>query len=302
MRRILVTGKNGQVGFELQRSLAVLGEVVAVGREDCDLADPAAIEALVARVAPDVIVNPAAYTAVDRAETDVASANAINAIAPASFATIARQRGVLLVHYSTDYVFDGAQAAPYRETDPTAPRSVYGQTKRAGELAIENSGCRYVTLRTSWVYGAWGNNFAKTILRLAKERDALKVVADQFGAPTPAALIADVTAHVIARYLATSDASDFPFGTYHLTTQGETSWHGYATTLIGVARELGAQTRLAPANIAPVPTAEYPLPAPRPASSRLSTDKLQRTFGLVLPQWERALAHVLHQLISAEKS
>ncbi|GGP23648.1 dTDP-4-dehydrorhamnose reductase [Silvimonas iriomotensis] len=301
MPRILITGKNGQVGFELQRSLAVLGEVIAIGREDCDLADPAAIDALVERIAPDVIVNPAAYTAVDRAETDAATARAINETAPATFAAAAVRRGALLVHYSTDYVFDGTQTTPYRETDTAAPRSVYGQTKRDGELAIERSGCRYVTLRTSWVYGAWGNNFAKTILRLAKERDALKVVADQFGAPTPAALIADVTAHIVARYLGSTDAAGFPFGTYHLTTAGETSWHGYATTLINTARALGAPMRLDPAAITPVSTPEYPLPAPRPASSRLSTEKLQRTFGLILPPWEQALAHVLRQLIPTEK-
>ncbi|GGP25448.1 dTDP-4-dehydrorhamnose reductase [Silvimonas amylolytica] len=302
MRRILITGKNGQVGFELQRSLSVLGEVIAVGREDCDLADPAAIDALVNRIAPDVIVNPAAYTAVDRAETDVSAARAINEMAPATLAAAALRHGALLVHYSTDYVFDGAQTTPYQEADVAAPRSVYGQTKRAGEVAIELSGCRHVTLRTSWVYGVWGNNFAKTILRLAHERDALKVVADQFGAPTPAALIADVTAHLVARYLAGADAAAFPFGTYHLTTRGETSWHGYAKTLIMAARALGAQIRLDPSAITPVSTAEYPLPAPRPANSRLSTEKLQNTFGLDLPHWEQALAHVLRQLIPTEKS
>lgn len=302
MIRILVTGRHGQVGFELQRSLAVLGEVIAVGREDCDLSDPAAIEEMLARVKPQVIVNPAAYTAVDRAETERDQAFAINATAPRVLAEAAARSGALLVHYSTDYVFDGDKSTAYSESDVPQPRSVYGQSKLAGEAAIIASGAQYVIFRTSWLYGAYGNNFARTILRLAARRESLKIVADQFGAPTPASMVADITAQVLGIWLKTKSPATFPFGVYHLAAAGETSWHDYATTVLTLAKEYGMQLRLDAQSIEPIPTAGYPLPAPRPANSRLSTSKLNKTFGLVAPDWREPLAYTLKLMIGEGNS
>ncbi|KAF0812331.1 dTDP-4-dehydrorhamnose reductase [Andreprevotia sp. IGB-42] len=296
MKTILVTGKLGQVGFELQRSLAVLGQVVAVDRDECDLTDVTAIGALLDRVRPDIIVNPAAHTAVDKAESEPALAEAINAAAPQVLAQWAAQHQALLVHYSTDYVFDGSQPGWYAETDSPNPQSVYGKTKLAGELAIQASGCRHLIFRTSWVFGAHGGNFAKTMLRLAREREELKVVADQHGAPTSAALLADVTAQVLAQYLHAKNPADFPFGLYHLVAAGRTSWHEYAQAVVGEALARGIALKLDQSAILPIPTSAYPLPAPRPANSGLSTDKLRSTFGLTLPEWQQGLAHVM-QLI-----
>lgn len=217
--RILITGKNGQVGFELQRSLAPLGDIVAVDHLDCDLSDPAAIRKLVSDVAPQVIVNPAAYTAVDKAESDPQLAQAVNGTAPGVFGEEAARLGALVVHYSTDYVFDGTMSGAYRESDPPNPQSVYGRTKRMGEQALQASGADHLIFRTSWVFGAHGTNFAKTMLRLAAEREGLKVVADQFGAPTSAALLADVTAQVLGQYKRLG-RTGFPFGLYHLVASG----------------------------------------------------------------------------------
>lgn len=296
MAKILITGKNGQVGFELQRSLSVLGEIVAVDVADCDLSNPEAIRTLVREVQPDIIVHPAAYTAVDKAESETDLAQTINATAPGVLAEEAAKLGALIVHYSTDYVFDGTKDGIYTEDDTPNPQSVYGKTKLAGEAAVAAANPKHVILRTSWVFGAHGANFLKTMLRLAKERDALKIVADQFGAPTSAALLADVTAQIVAQYLRAADKAAFPFGLYHLVSQGETSWHGYAHTVVEAARRYGWQLNVR--DIAPIPTSAYPLPAPRPANSRLSTAKLQQTFGLTLPTWQAQVEQVLTLLKS----
>jgi dTDP-4-dehydrorhamnose reductase len=289
--KLLLLGKDGQVGWELQRALAPLGEVIAWGRADLDLADPAQVRRRAAEVAADVIVNAAAYTAVDRAETEPAFAEAINRDAPAALAEAARECGAWLIHYSTDYVFDGSGSRPWREDDPTEPLSVYGRTKRDGEDAVRASGCRHLLLRTSWVYGSRGGNFAKTMLRLAAERDALRVVADQIGAPTGADLIADVTAHLIRAR--TPERS----GTYHLAAAGETSWHGYARHVITAARAAGRPLRVADEAIEAIPTRDYPLPAQRPLNSRLETRKLRDTFDLTLPDWRRGVDRLVAEII-----
>ncbi|MDN0076851.1 dTDP-4-dehydrorhamnose reductase [Crenobacter sp. SG2303] len=295
MTRILITGANGQVGFELQRALAPLGEILACDRQQLDLADSANLEAVLDRFQPDIIVNPAAYTAVDRAESEQDVAMAINAQAPARLADWATRHNALLVHYSTDYVFDGQKDSAYVEDDATNPQSVYGRSKWEGEQAIRASGCRYLILRTSWVVGAHGNNFLKTILRLARERTSLSVVADQFGAPTSAALIADVTSQLLGRYLH-QPAEVFPFGTYHLTASGSTSWYDYARHVIGLAEQVGFELALHPDTVQPIPTSGYPLPAPRPANSRLDCTKLTQTFGLALPNWRQGIDYVFAQL------
>ena len=294
--RILLTGKNGQVGFELQRALAPLGEIVAVDHAECDLSDAAAIRQLVAEVAPQIIVNPAAYTAVDKAETDVALAQAVNATAPGVFGQEAARLGALVVHYSTDYVFDGSKVGAYVEGDTTNPQSVYGKTKLAGEQALLQSGADCLIFRTSWVFGAVGGNFAKTMLRLAAERGSLKIVADQFGAPTSAALLADVTAQVIGQFKRQGRAG-FPFGLYHLVASGATSWHEYAQTVVRAAEAAGQPLKLGPDDILPIATTDYPLQAPRPANSRLDTSLLRQSFGLELPAWQSGLSHVLQQIL-----
>ena len=292
----LLTGKNGQVGFELQRSLSVLGDVVAVDHEECNLADPAAIQRLVADVKPQVIVNPAAYTAVDKAESDQDLPQAVNGGAPGVFGEAAKRLGALVVHYSTDYVFDGTKQGSYSEEDIPNPQSVYGRTKLAGEQALAASAADHLIFRTSWVFGAHGGNFAKTMLRLAGERDSLKVVADQFGAPTSAALLADITAQIIGQWQHRQGQS-FPYGLYHLVASGCTNWHEYACTVIRDAQAAGKPLKLGPDDVQPITTAEYPVPAPRPANSRLATRRLQETFGLTLPDWHDGLAHVLQQIL-----
>jgi dTDP-4-dehydrorhamnose reductase len=294
--KILLTGKNGQVGFELQRALAPLGDVVAVDQAECDLSNAAAIRELVGAVMPDVIVNPAAYTAVDKAETEQVLAERINGVAPGVFGEEAARIGALVVHYSTDYVFDGAKEGSYTEDDAPNPQSVYGRTKLAGEQALQASGAAYLIFRTSWVFGAHGGNFAKTMLRLAAERDSLKVVADQLGAPTSAVLLADVTAQVLGQYARRGNGS-FPCGLYHLVAGGVTNWHAYAQAVVAAAQAAGKPLALKPEDISPITTAEYPLPAPRPANSRLDTSLLQQTFGLRLPDWQLGLNHVLQQIL-----
>lgn len=291
MPKILITGKNGQVGFELQRSLSVLGDVVAMGREECDLSNPESIRDIVRNICPDIIVNPAAYTAVDTAETDPDAAQAINATAAGILAEEAAKLGALIVHYSTDYVFDGRKEGHYVEADTPNPQSVYGQTKLAGELAVAAANPMHLIFRTSWVFGAYGGNFLKTILRLARERDALKIIADQYGAPTSAALLADATAQIVAQYLHCKNKAGFPYGLYHLVSQGETTWHGYASYVVESSRRRGQSFKVG--EIAPIPTSEYPLPAPRPANSRLSTEKIRNTFGLQLPTWQAQVEQVL---------
>lgn len=294
--KILLSGKNGQVGFELQRSLAPLGEIIAVDRLDCDLLDALAIRDLVRRETPDVIVNPAAYTAVDKAESDQATAYAVNGEAPGILGEAAKRIGALVVHYSTDYVFDGTQETAYSETDKPNPLSVYGKSKRQGELALQQSGADCLIFRTSWVFGAHGGNFTKTMLKLAAERETLNVVSDQFGAPTSAALIADVTAQIVGQYQR-QGPENFPFGLYHLVAGGETNWYDYARTVVAAAHEAGKSLKLNTEAIHPISTSEYPVPAPRPANSRLNTEKLQTAFGLTLPSWRNGLEHVLQQIL-----
>lgn len=295
--KFLVTGSNGQVGFELRRSLAPLGEVLALDRAACDLTQPDTLRQLVREYRPDVIVNPAAYTAVDKAESDADTAFAVNGTAVGVLAEEARALGSLLVHYSTDYVFDGTKAAPYIETDAVNPQSVYGKSKLAGEQAVAASGATALVLRTCWVAGAHGGNFAKTMLKLGRERESLRVIADQFGAPTTAALIAEVTAQIIARSWLAADRSVFPGGTYHLAADGETTWHGYATELLRYAVAHGVELKVDPQAIVAIPTTEYPLPAPRPANSRLDTSKLRETFGIHLPDWRQGIHFLLDQIL-----
>jgi len=294
--KILVTGKNGQVGFELQRALAPLGEIVAVDHADCDLADADAIRALVRSVAPGVIVNPAAYTAVDKAEADQATAFAVNTEAARVLGEEAARLGALVVHYSTDYVFNGSKDGAYAESDTPDPQSVYGRSKYEGEVALAQANPRHLILRTSWVVGAHGGNFAKTMLRLAGERERLSVVADQFGAPTSAALLADLTAQLVRQYQREGGA-DFPYGTYHVTAAGATSWHEYARFVIAEALAAGKTLKATPDAVAPLTTEQYPTPARRPANSRLDTTRFRETFGLRLPHWQEGVRHVLQQIL-----
>lgn len=294
----LVTGSNGQVGFELRRSLASLGRVVALDRSGCDLSRPDEIRRVVREYRPDVIVNPAAYTAVDKAETEPELAYAINGNAPGVLAEEAKALGSLLVHYSTDYVFDGTKDGAYVETDPVNPQSVYGASKLAGEQAITAAGGAALILRTCWVAGVHGGNFAKTMLRLGRERDSLRVIADQYGAPTTASLIADVTAQVIARHWLFGQRQAFASGVYHLAAAGETTWHGYATEVLRYAARKGAELKVDPARIEAIPATAYPLPAPRPANSRLDTSKLRQAFGIYLPDWQQGVHHLLDQIFS----
>ena len=294
--RILLTGKHGQVGFELQRALAPLGEIHAVDYAECDLADAAAISALVRSVGPDLIVNPGAYTAVDKAESEPALAHALNAVAPGVLGQEAARLGAWMVHYSTDYVFDGLNQGAYAEEDLPNPQSVYGRTKRDGEIALQQSKARHLIFRTSWVVGAHGNNFAKTILRLALEREQLNVVADQHGAPTSAALLADVTAQLIRQRQRDGD-NHFPFGLYHLVAGGETTWCEYARFVVSEALAAGKPLKLVPEAIRGIGSSEYPTTAKRPANSRLDTGKLRRTFGFELPDWRNGVRHVLQQIL-----
>lgn len=300
--KILVTGKNGQVGFELQRALSLLGDIVAVDQAECDLAQPAALRSLVEQVRPAVIVNAAAYTAVDKAEREPELARAINTDAPRLLGDAAAELGALVVHYSTDYVFDGSKEGAYDETDATNPQSVYGLTKRDGEVALAQATPCHLILRTSWVVGAHGANFAKTMLRLAAERDALQVVADQWGAPTSAALLADVTAHLIRDWQRWPAANPeaFPYGTYHLANAGETHWCDYARFVVTAAMRAGRPLSLTADAIEAISTAEYPTPAKRPANSRLDTSKLRQRFGLHLPPWQQGLEQVLAQILAAD--
>lgn len=294
--RVLLFGKGGQVGWELQRSLAVLGDVVALDFDSTDLhADftrPAGLVDTVRAVRPDVIVNAAAHTAVDKAESEPELAHTINAEAPRVLAAEAATLGALLVHYSTDYVFDGSGTTARDEGAPTGPLSVYGRTKLAGEEAIRASGCRHLILRTSWVYAARGGNFARTMLKLAAERNELKVIDDQFGAPTGADLLADVTAHAVRAVRANAALA----GTYHCVAAGETNWHAYARFVIEWARARGLPVKVAPDAVRAVPTTEYPTPARRPLNSRLDTRKLRDAMQLALPDWRVGVQRMLEEV------
>lgn len=287
--RILLTGASGQVGWELQRTLAPLGEVIAADRTLLDLADTAGIRRTVAAIAPDLIVNPAAYTAVDRAESEPDRAHAINAMAPGELAAY----GIPLVHFSTDYVYDGKKPDAYTEADAPNPLGVYGASKLAGDQAVLQSGAPHLILRTSWVYGLRGRNFLLTMQRLARERDTLAVVNDQFGAPTWSRLIAEATALTIARWLDRPDRNATS-GIYHLSCGGRTSWHGFAAAIL--AELAGTETN--PARLTAIPTSGYPTPAARPANSQLDCGKLAATFGVRLPDWESALALCLERDMS----
>ena len=294
--KILLFGKSGQVGWELQRSLSPLGELIALGSRGeswpCDFLHPQSLRETVRAVAPDVIVNAAAYTAVDKAESDTEAARAVNALAPAVLAQAAADGGALLVHYSTDYVFDGSGQRPWREGDPTGPLGAYARTKLEGERAVQQLAPRHLLFRTSWVYAARGQNFLRTMLRLAAEREQLSVVSDQIGAPTGAELIADVTAHAVRAVMA--DAA--PGGTYHLAAGGETSWHGFARHIVEQAAVLGLPLKAAPDRVQAIPSSAWPTPAARPANSRLDTSRLREAFGLHLPAWQAGVDRVLAQL------
>jgi dTDP-4-dehydrorhamnose reductase len=297
MTKFLLTGATGQVGSELLRALAPLGEVIAPPRSQCDLARPQTLSALVDEVRPDVIVNAAAYTAVDKAETESALAMTVNAEAPGVLAAAARRHGALMVHYSTDYVFDGRKTTAYDEDDLPNPLGSYGRSKLAGDEAVRALAGDHLIFRTTWVYAARGGNFLRTMLRLAAERDELRVVADQFGAPTTAALLADTTATALGRDLARRTNGAFTSGVFHLTAAGKTSWHGFATAIIAGARQRGMALRCQ--RIAPITTAEYPLPAARPANSSLSCRRLEARYDITLPPWEAGLAQVLAEIVSA---
>jgi len=296
--KILLLGKDGQVGHELKRTLLPLGDVHAFGRQDANLENLEALRQLLAQQVPDIIVNAAAYTAVDKAETNQDVASAVNADAVAEIARYAKENDALFVHYSTDYVFDGRKDAPYDIDDQTNPQSVYGSTKLAGEAAITASGCKALILRTSWVFSAHGGNFIKTILRLAKERDALNIVADQYGAPTSAELIADVTALAIAGF----QQGKLAAGIYHLTAAGHTTWHGLATHVVARARLNGLDLKVQPANIGAITTEQYPVPAVRPKNSRLNTIALTAPLKLQLPDWTVHVDRTVDQLTSLELS
>ena len=299
--KFLLFGKGGQVGWELQRSLAPLGELIALdvdSRQPCgDFTRLDDIAKTVCAIAPDVIVNAAAYTAVDKAESEPEQVRTINALAPGILARESRKLGSWLIHYSTDYVFDGSGSKPWVETDPTGPCSVYGSTKLEGEEAIRASGCHHLIFRTSWVYAARGGNFAKTMLRLAQERERLTVIDDQIGAPTGADLLADVTAHAIRTALQQPELS----GLYHLAAGGETSWHGYACFVLNLARQAGIELKVAAENVIPVPTSAFPLPARRPLNSRLDARKLQTTFDVHLPLWRTGVARMLEEVLVSRK-
>lgn len=296
--KILLFGKGGQVGWELQRALAPLGELIALdfdtaGDLSGDFSQPEAVAATVRRVAPDLIVNAAAHTAVDKAESEADLARLINASTPGRIAQEAKALGAHLIHYSTDYVFDGSGDAPRAETAATGPLSVYGRTKLEGEQLIAASGATHLILRTSWVYAARGGNFAKTMLKLAKERERLTVIADQFGAPTGAELLADVSAHAARMLRARPELS----GLYHCVAAGETSWYGYAAHVIARARAAGHAIKVAPDAILPIPTTDDPTPATRPLNSRLDTRRLREVFGLVLPPWQQGVDRMLAEIL-----
>lgn len=325
---ILLLGANGQVGWELRRSLAPLGPLVACDRGDIDLEDLDRLRSTLRRITPSFVVNAAAYTAVDEAESEPDRAYRINAEAVELLARESKRLNSWLVHYSTDYVFDGEKSTPYREDDKPNPLSVYGKSKLEGERAIQESGCHYLIFRTSWVYAARGHNFIRTILRLAREREELNIVADQFGVPTGAELLADVSTLAIHNLLINKHplplgecrvgggnnrhARDGSFGNdlqstdrsdiYHLVPSGETSWHGFAQHIIAAAARRGFELRAPPDRVYPIATSEYPTPAKRPARSRLDTQKLRKAFGIFLPAWEEGVERVVGEVVGSGES
>jgi len=286
--KILIFGKNGQVGWELNRSLQPLGEITALGIEDIDFTDTQSLRQIVRDISPDVICNAVAYTAVDKAEEDEALALKINGVAPGILAEEALKLGALLVHYSTDYVFDGAKASSYQETDEPNPINAYGRTKLAGEIAVQSSGCNFLTLRTSWVYTSRANNFMLTMLKLAQEREELSIVSDQVGTPTSARLIADVTLLCVQQAVKEMTGGTFISGLYHLTASGHTSWYGFTKKIVELARDsMNLQLKLK--ELKAIPTSDYPTPAKRPMNSQLALSKLESAFNIKIPDWEKSL-------------
>jgi len=296
--RILVVGRSGQLAWELRRSLLPLGEVSAVERPEVDLARPQTLVPVLDRVRPDVIFNAAAYTAVDRAESEAELARAINAEAPALLAREALRRGALLVHYSTDYVFDGTKPQPYAESDAPGPLGVYGASKLAGERAVLESGADSLCLRASWVYAARGRNFLRTMLRLGAERERLRVVADQIGAPTWARYLAEASAQIVARALRERAGGAFASALFHLSAAGETSWHGFANAIFERVRRIDPSIALRVAEVVAIATADYPLPARRPANSRLACEAVRERFGIEIPHWSVGLDLCLEDLLA----
>ncbi|MGO1626567.1 MAG: dTDP-4-dehydrorhamnose reductase [Halomonadaceae bacterium] len=296
VKTIFVTGGNGQVGFELRRQLAPLGEVLAPDRTELDLADAGAVNVWLGAHKPDLVVNAAAYTAVDKAEDEPGLARRLNAELPEQLAAYCARRGKWLVHYSSDYVYSGEGQTPWTEDSPTAPINTYGQTKRDGDEAVQASGCRYVVLRTSWVYSATGSNFVNTMLRLGRERETLNVVADQIGVPTSARLIAQLSALVLAPWPCTGEAA-VASGVYHLAPRGEASWFDVAVATFDEAARLGVALAITPDAVAAIPTAQYPTPAVRPLNSRLDVTRLERALGVKLPDWQAQLALTVEEII-----
>lgn len=298
--KILLFGANGQVGWELQRSLCTLGALSIHGKDSVDFKNSESLTKLVHKEKPDIIINAAAYTAVDQAETDIEAAYKINAEAMQTLSEVAKKISACMIHYSTDYVFDGKKTGRYTEGDLTNPQSIYGKSKRDGELAITGSGCKYFIFRTSWVFSSRGNNFAKTMIKLARERDELKVVADQFGAPTSAELIADVTAQLVYQLRQQPAFADQHSGIYNLVASGEASWYEFAKYVLGKASSLGFSLRIKPAEIAAISTAEFPRPAARPANSRMDTQKLQSLLDIDLPHWQFHVERMVTEFIESQ--
>ena len=292
--KILLTGSNGQVGFELQKKLSTLGEVIATDREELDLTNLNAIKNFIDQTKPDIIINPAAYTAVDKAESEPDLAYLINVSAPEVLASMARELDIPLIHFSTDYVFDGLKKEAYVETDETNPQSVYGHTKCEGEEKVRTH-AKHIILRTSWVFGVHGNNFLKTMLRLIQEKDSLNIISDQWGSPASATILADVTFKIVDTIFKNKNFNDF--GTYHVTSDGETNWFEYASLIVSELIQLNANIKCMPDHIRPILTSEYPTAAKRPSNSRLNTDKLKKTFMLELPHWESEVKRVLREII-----
>jgi dTDP-4-dehydrorhamnose reductase len=295
--KILLFGKNGQVGWELNRSLQPLGEVVALGREQADFSNPETLRKIVQEVKPDVIVNAVAYTAVDKAEAEEELAAKVNSIAPGVLAEEAMKLNALLVHYSTDYIFDGAKESPYKETDKPKPINAYGRTKLAGEQAVQTSGCDYLIFRTSWVYASRGHNFLLTMLKLAQEREQLSIVSDQIGSPTSARLIADASAHCVKQSVKERLAGIFSSDLYHLTTSGHTSWYGFTKEIVKLASN-SLNLQLTIKDINAIPTTDYPTPAIRPMNSQLALTKLESIFNLKMPGWRNELELCIEEIFA----
>ena len=291
--KIFLTGKNGQVGFELTKKLSVLGDVIATDREELDLANPEAIKAYIEQSKPDIIINPAAYTAVDKAESEPELAYQVNVIAPQVLEEKARELNIPLIHFSTEYVFDGLKKEAYVETDLTNPQSVYAKTKYEGEEKVRKHS-KHIILRTSWVFGSHGNNFLKKILQLIHDKESLNVVDDQWGSPASSSMLADVTFNIVDMIFKNKNFNDY--GTYHVTNEGETNWHQYANLIAAEAVQLGFKVKCKSNHILPIHSSTYPTAAKRPLNSRLNTDKLKKTFMLKLPQWESEVKRVLREL------